>query len=76
MDPDLHKPTQPILIFPFVLPKTKKIAYHTIFRSNHEASKDSLAKTSSVRDEFFTALESGNATAAITVYLFVTTFYL
>lgn len=62
------KSKQPVLIFQFFpFPQTKKIALQTIFRTDDPISKENLAKTSTVRDELYTALISNNSTAIMTV---------
>jgi len=61
------KSKQPVLVFQFFpFPQTKKIALQTIFRTDDPISKENLAKTSTVRDELYTALISNNSTAIMT----------
>ena len=66
----LPPPTHAVLVFQFAFPRTKKIALHSIFRTENQTSKEYLSKTSSVRDELFQALDTGSTNAVLSV-LFV-----
>jgi hypothetical protein len=68
MDPDVAQPTQPMFIYQFHYPSTKKVALHTLFRTQHVPSKENLAKTTSIRDELVAALDSGSAKSIYNVF--------
>jgi len=61
MDPGVPKSFQPVLLYQFNFPKTKKIVLQAIFRTDDPLSKENLSKTTSTRDEFVNALEGGNS---------------
>jgi len=60
------KSKQPILIFQFTLPRTKKLVFQDAFRTQDEATKENLSKTSCIRDELITAIESGTTSSVFT----------
>ena len=63
----IPKSKQPVLVYAFNVPSTKKIALHNNFRLEDPVSKDNLAKTSAIRDEFVNAITSGSPSSIITV---------
>jgi hypothetical protein len=55
MDPSVPKSWQGVLISGGgSYPRTKKVSFHSIFRTDDPTSKENLSKTTSTRDEMFT----------------------
>jgi len=54
------KSKQPVLAYQFAFPKTKKVAFHNIIRTEDPISKDNLSRLSAARDELCNALDANN----------------
>jgi len=55
------KPKQPVLVYQFPFPKTKKVAFHNIIRTEDPISRDNLSRLSAARDELCNALDANNS---------------
>lgn len=57
----MPKPKQVVLVYKFPIPKTKKIVFQDLFRTEDAPSKEHLSKTTYLRGELEKALETGRA---------------
>lgn len=56
MEPE-RKHSQPVLVYPFFIPKTKKVEFYKFIQTQDIGTRDNLQAATAARDELVVALE-------------------